>query len=246
MNEPVERKRPSVLLRWLAVAGLALALAMAMLPIGRASAADTVTWKNYDVTIDVQQNGDYHVSERQIVEFDGQFSHGFADLDLANLNSIDNVKVAVANTTSATPLASTFVDSSDYDEESGTYTTQQTGGSLEVDYGFDSTDYFGSEERLIVLEYDVSGALRVYPDLVPPNQMLWFTAITKDVTDIANIDQASVTINLPKAVDAADIVANPVSPTTKGQSYTWTKSDMTKGYDFEVRLQFPQITTATE
>jgi hypothetical protein len=245
MNEPVERKTSSLLLRWLAIAGLALTLALAMLPGDRASAAGTVTWKNYDVTIDVQRNGDYHVTERQIVAFDGQFSHGFADLNLANLNAIDNVKVAVGNTANATPLASTYVDPTDYDQEPGTFTTQQTGGALEVDYGFDSTDYFGSEDRLIVLEYDVSGALRVYPDLVPPNQQVWWTAISKDVTDIADIDQASVTINLPKAVDAADIVANPASPTANGQSYTWTKSNMTKGDDFEVRLQFPPITTAT-
>ncbi|MGB3306592.1 MAG: DUF2207 domain-containing protein, partial [Thermomicrobiales bacterium] len=233
--------------RLYSMAGLALVLmiALAMLPLGHASAQSSgVTWKQYDVTIDVQQSGNLHVTERQVVRFDGRFTKGFATIPLVNLDSIDNVRVSLANTANSAPISAEFVSPRDFDQEPGTFTYSKSGGELEVNYGFKPTSYGGSEDRLIVLEYDVIGALRVYTDIDPANQQLWWTAISSDVTDIAPIEAASVTVNLPKSVGET-FVASPASPQTDGQSFTWTKHDLGQGDDFEIRLQFPPITAAT-
>ncbi len=42
------------------------------------SAAESVAWQHFDVTLDVQTDGSYHVTERQEIRFSGgSFSGGF-------------------------------------------------------------------------------------------------------------------------------------------------------------------------
>ncbi|MGI8484679.1 MAG: DUF2207 family protein, partial [Thermomicrobiales bacterium] len=229
----------------IAVMAMMLIATLALLPLGHvASASDAVTWKRYDVNIVVQPNGDLHVTERQIVRFVGRFSTGFANIPLTNLNSIDNVKVALGTSTSSQATAADYVRSSRYSKQPGTYTYAQSGSTLEIDYAFDPTSSSGSEDRLIVLDYDVIGALRVYSDIDPANQQLWWTAIASDVTDIAPIQASTVTVKLPKSVGET-YVASPSGLKTDGQTFTWNKTDLSQGDDFEIRLQFPVITTAT-
>src|SRR4051812_6837787 len=90
---------------FLALLAFVLIAGLAFMPLGHASAqSNGVTWKNYDVTIDVQQSGTFHVTERQVVQFDGRFSTGFATIPLANLGSIENVKVSLGNTATSMPI----------------------------------------------------------------------------------------------------------------------------------------------
>ncbi|MGC4191243.1 MAG: DUF2207 domain-containing protein [Thermomicrobiales bacterium] len=221
-----------------------LALLLAFVPIGDASAASSVTWERYDVDMTVNADGTVHVVERQVVQFDGRFSHGFANIPLANVDDIDNVKVSIADSADGTPEPARQVGSFAYDQDPGTYTASKTASTLEVDYAFDPTEAYLDTDRLIVLEYDVIGGLRVYTDIDPANQQLWWTAIASDVTDIAPIEEATVTITLPDNVGET-YVASPATSSVDGKTFTWTKSDMKKGDDFEVRLQFPPITSAT-
>lgn len=229
----------------IALTAFILIATLALLPLGHVSAASNgVTWKRYDVNIDVQANGDLHVTERQIVRFEGRFSTGFANIPLTNLNAIDNVKVAIGDTSNSPATPAEYLRPSRYGKDPGTYTYAQSGSALEIDYAFDPTSDSGSEDRLIVLDYDVIGALRVYTNLDPPNQQLWWTAISSDVTDIAPIQASTVTVKLPKSVGET-YVASPAGLQTNGQTFTWNKTNLTQGDDFGIRLQFPPVTTAT-
>jgi hypothetical protein len=221
-----------------------LALLLAFAPLREAGAASSVVWKQYDVEMTVRADGTVHVVERQLVQFDGRFTHGFANIPLANVGDIDNVAVSIAEDANATPQPATRVSPGRYDEEAGTYTSSTSGGAVEVDYAFAPTNGYSDQVRLIVLEYDLVGALRVYTDIDPANQQLWRTAIASDVTEIAPIEEATVTITLPENVGET-YVASPALASSDGQTFTWKKSNLDSGDDFEVRLQFPPITSAT-
>jgi uncharacterized membrane protein YgcG len=95
------------------------------------------------------------------------------------------------------------------------------------------------------LSYTVEGGLRSYPDLEPPNQQLWWIAIADEVTEIAPVDNATVTLTLPEAVAAESLIIEPSEGTIEGNTITWRMSDLGTGDDAEVRAQFPVITTAT-
>ena len=232
--------------RLVALSGLLLVLGFLVAVMPRnAGAASDVEWKTYDVDITVDASGDLHVVERQVVRFQGRYSSGFAEIPLANLTEIDNVEVAVGNSANATPVELDYKRSSRYDSDPGTYTYNETGSSLEIDYAFTPTSYSGSEERLIVVSYDVIGALRVYDDVAEPNQQLWWMAISSDVTDIAPVDAATVSVTLPQEVSSDQIQAEPADPSVDGATYTWTQRDLGEGDQFEIGLYFPIITSAT-
>src|SRR5262245_22428518 len=55
----------------------------------------SVTWDRYDVTLTLNENGTYHVVERQVVDFEGgPFSQGFADIPMGRIDAIEDVKVS--------------------------------------------------------------------------------------------------------------------------------------------------------
>ena len=56
-------------------------------------------WKNYDVTLTLNQDGTFHVVERQVVDFTGgPFTYAFADIPLGRVDEITNVKVSEERT----------------------------------------------------------------------------------------------------------------------------------------------------
>jgi len=203
-----------------------------------------VVWDRFDVTIDVRSDGTMHVTEYQEITFDGQFSAGFAYIPLTRVDEIENVSVSVANRTTDTPEPLDYVPASRYEDETGTYTYTAASGEMAVDYAFEPTSWSGNDSRVVVLEYDVLGGVRVYEDLEPANQQVWWYAVSQDVTDIAPVEDSTVTINLPEVVPSADLIAFPEDPTIDGASVTWTRENLGEGDEFEVRLQFPPITSA--
>lgn len=227
-----------------------LALLLALLaPLGVTPAvaqSSSVVWDEYNVELHVRQDGTVHVVETQVVEFDGRFSTGFADIPTAYVEGLSNVQVSIANGASGQPVPAQEV--AYFSEDPGTYAVTTGRGQVEIDYAFEPTSSFNSladNTRIIVLEYDVSGALRVYENLDPANQQLRWIAISSDVTDVAPIRSSTVTIELPERVDPAQTVAAPKGVDTDGQTFTWTRSNLGSGDQFEVNLQFPPITAAT-
>ncbi|MBA2276226.1 MAG: DUF2207 domain-containing protein [Chloroflexia bacterium] len=218
---------------------LALAL-LAALPAAAQSDRDA-RWQRYDVALDLRADGTFHVTETQTVAFEGRFRAGFAIIPLDRVDSLGNV--VIAEQSDGTTTTFEFVPPADFDEEPGTYTYRQAGGSLEIDYGFEPTS--GRETRTFILDYDVAGGVRVYPDQEPPNQQIWWTAIASDVTEIAPVEASSVTLTLPETVDPAQVVVSPDGAESDGTTWTWQRGNLDAGDDFEVRLQFPPITAAT-
>lgn len=210
----------------------------------------SVVWDRYDVTIDLNADGSLHVTERQVVHFiGGSFSSGFADIPMGRIDSIENVEV-----TEITPRGPIRYDTSSCCGDNvspNEYTWDLNGGFTSIVWGFERTS---DSTRTFVIEYDAIGALRVYPDNDPPSQQIWWTAIAREVTDIAPVRASTVTINLPVPVNLADVVMsiddvkvlpNDIGTYTKdGKSWTWTKQGMEEGDQFFVRLDFPSLVQA--
>lgn len=223
---------------------LAMVLLAAIVPARNVNAASDVTWQQYDVDITVREDGSFHVVEDQVVQFNGSFSFGFATIPLGRVEEIDNVNVEVGNSRASMEEAE-YLRESRFSQQPSTYTYYQQDGNLEINYGFEETEFSGSDLRYIRLSYDVTGGIRVYPDLEPANQQLWWIAIGKEVTDIAPIEAATVSVTLPEPVSETDLILFPEGGTVDGNTISWEKSELGEGDDFEVRLQFPMITGAT-
>lgn len=230
-------------------------------------ASERVVWQSYDVAIDVREDGTLHVVERQEVAFDGEFSEGYAAIPLDRVGSIERVQVA----TEARPrdrddnsfldreelasqgemIESREVPESQYTGEAGTHHATVEHGELVIEYGFESTgSTFGSygsdpQERTIVLEYDVTGAIRDYPEADDPWQQLHWMAISRELTGIADIRRATVSIALPEAVPAEELAYAPEPETIEGATLTWPARALGEGDAYDVQVAFPAITAAT-
>jgi Predicted membrane protein (DUF2207) len=200
-----------------------------------------VRWEQYDVALDLRQDGSLHVTESQTVEFRGRFQAGFATIPLSNVEQIGDISIEMESDAETTTFA--FRSPEEYEQETGTFTVRQQGATIDIDYAFPPTS--GTEERTILLEYEVRGAVRVYPDAEPPSNVLVWTAISSEVTEIAPVDASTVTLTLPQPVDPAGVDVNVGDAETDGQTWTWRETNLGEGDEFEVGLQFPAITTAS-
>lgn len=206
--------------------------------------AKQLHWERYDVTIDINQDGTFRVTEDQEISFDnGFFSQGFAVIPLGRIEEISNVQLAE--------------DGRAYDRASvggqpGTYTISQFGGELEILWWFGSA--VGPEVRHFTLSYDIAGGLRVYTNDNPPNNQIWWRAIDEDFT--ADITSSTITINLPTAIDPADLTAevytrgynseDVVIQQIDGDTVVFQAANIDQGDAIEPRVVFPQVTTAVE
>lgn len=228
------------------VAMLGVLLSLLLLPMSAlAQSTSSVVWDRFDVEIDVANDGTFRVTETQVVQFDGRFRTGFANIPLAQVEDIDDVSVSIAAGANGDLQPAEQVR----DEASRpyTYSVQTTRNELAINYAYPPTSQFDSvaeNTRTIVLEYTVHGGLRVYDDLTPANQQLRWVAISSDVTDIANINESTVTVNLPESVSVEETVSQPEPDSADGETFVWTQSGLSQGDNFEVNLQFPPITSA--
>ncbi len=225
-----------------------------------------VVWDRYDVTIDVRRDGILHVTEAQDVSFDGRFSTGTVEIPMTRIESIDHVAVSVEdgeplendtsylNTTVDEPEGdlqpATQVDWDAYTREPGTFRARQEGDLYVIHYAFDPTTYWWETDattsmRTLIVEYDAHGVIRDYPDAAEPWQQFHWLAISDEVTAIAPIRSASVTVNLPESVDMADLVVAPAPGEQSPTQVTWTRAGMGEGDSFDVQAAFPAITDAT-
>ncbi|CAN5582139.1 hypothetical protein BH23CHL5_BH23CHL5_21490 [soil metagenome] len=230
---------------------LALCVAVAVLQMGAglleadAQSNRSVEWLRYDVHLHVQQDGVILVSEYQEIEFTGgPFSAGFATIPLVRLDAVDQVQVSQLVGGQLEPYS--LINRSDYTNAPGTFMVERSSSEIYIDWGFDPAI---DETRVFLLEYRVFGAIRVYMDEDPPNQQIWWTAISREVTDIANVQRASVGITLPEAVDVDETIAYAEGPpinhtVTDNRTWNWNASDLDFWGELTVRLQFPPITGA--
>jgi hypothetical protein len=198
------------------------------------AAAKSVTWKNYDVTLTLNGDGTFHVVERQVVDFEGgPFSNAFAEIPLARVDDITDVRVSEDRDG----------DLVRYDQsrsnDSETFEVDQNSSSLSVKWYMPKTT---DDVRTFVLEYDVLGGLRVYESPSGQRQQIWWTAISDEVTEVASIESATFSIELPQAVDLANVVIDgpgsndPAEHTTDNRVFTWSRDNMDSGDALEARL----------
>jgi hypothetical protein len=224
--------------------GLVLAALSVLTPTG--VDAKSASYTRFDVLLELGTDGTYHVTETQEVRFvDGPFSLGHREIPLARTEGIEHVTVSMIDENGVkTPLTST--DLSGLAEAPNRYNVRETSTDVRILWAFEPI-YSGT--RTFVVEYDVLGALRYYPDEDPPNQQIWWTAIGSDLSSETRVNASTVTIVLPEAValdsptlklgeDGKDI---PSEHSTDGQIFRWTQTDIDGGEEFTVRMQFPPI-----
>lgn len=217
-----------------------------------AQSTKSVTWNRYDVTIQVRTDGSYHVVERQEIAFHGgPFTIGFATIPLTRIDDIPVESIAIQEETASGRTDYTLMPRQSWDERPGTFSVASGSAELLIEWAFPTTS---DATRTFYLSYDVHGALRVYEydDPNQSNQQIWWTAISREVTDVAPVRQASVTIMLPRPVplDAPQLRVGesgkerPEDHTTGGQTWRWERSNLGPGDEFTVRLQVPPVANA--
>jgi uncharacterized protein (TIGR04222 family) len=233
------------------LAVLALALLATVGAVGTAPspvrAQDTraVEWNRFDVTLRLQPDGSFVVRERQEVEFrGGPFRTGWAELPLTNVVEIP--RIAVGEEVDGTFQPFEYVVADEYEAEAGTFTVDDSSTALEIEYAYEPAE---DETRIFVIEYLVIGALWVYPEDPPVQQIRW-TAIDDEVTAVAPVREATFTVVLPQPVSLdqveieGDADGEPSEYSEDGQTFVFTKQDLEEGDRFEVWLQFPAVANA--
>ena len=230
------------LLRLMLLIGLATLVLPTTAPGGGTVAAQqrSVEWDRFDVTLDLREDGSYHVEERQEIAFTGgPFSVGERNVALARIEGIGNVGVAQEVGGEAVPLA--YAPPSRFAEDPGTFGYRVTNSELQITWGFEPAV---DEVVTFVVSYDVVGNLRSYLDNDPPGQEISWIAVPEGITETAPVDAASMTINLPVPVDPAQTETRPGDPaehTTDGRVWRWETSDLRAGDEWEVGLRFPPL-----
>lgn len=232
---------------------------------GKSDDQTRVLWESYDVDMVVSEDGNMHVTERQSVRFDGDFSEGYARIPLDRVESIANVRV----TTEGAPedldrngylsndeinaggemIQGIQVTEDRYFLEPGEYRVAEENAELLIEYGFESTSsaraFAAPQTRTIILEYDVTGAIRDYPDAQEPWQQLRWMAISHEVTEVADVQQATVTVTLPQDIEESQLAFAPDPHNVSPGRLEWVRSSMDEGDSFDVQVAFPAITSAT-
>jgi hypothetical protein len=205
-----------------------------------ALAARSVEWSQFDVAIELLTDGQLSVTETQVIDFeDGPFTAGSRDIPLGKVDGISNVRISEIVDGQKLP----YMQVSSFEREPGTFTVTETSSELLINWGFSPTT---DASRTFEITYLVQGAVRNYPEEDPPNQQIWWTAISSELTETAPVLESTTSITLTQAVDPAEVVAGtenlPIEPTTTDDTtWTWYATDLTSGEDLTVRLQFPPL-----
>lgn len=225
---------------------MATLLALAFVLFGfcaPASAAKSAVYNHFDVTLDLQPNGDLLVTETQVVSFSGgSFSNGHRDIPLVRTTGIDHVSVSEKSDAGVTPYRQVAL--TDLPSAANQFSVTTIADSLAVNWTFAKAS---SGERTFIVSYVVHGVLRVYPDATPPNQQIWWTAVSSKLTGQTPVRAAIVTMHFPKPLDLAnthtgeDGTGKAIDATRDGQTFTFTHGSFSSGDEMIVRMIFPPV-----
>lgn len=236
-NLPVLRFKPTVAIGSLAL--LALLLLSLAIPGSASAQAKSAYWQRYDVNVDINQDGTLSVTENQEIVFQGgPFQQGYAVIPLDRVEDITNVQVLEDGvpyqqaTSQGTP---------------GTFIAQVYGGEIEIRWWFDPAS---NETRQFTIQYDVEGAIRVYPE--QDREQLWWRAIDTDFA--GDIEESTVTINLPEPVPFESLLWEAYTQGIDGvtseqiddDTIAFHASNISQGSALEARVEYPHITQAVE
>lgn len=226
--------RARCLRMWMAIVGLIIAVAVA-LPVAVTAQGQTLHWEQYDVTIDLHEDGSFTVTEVQLINFtSGTFSEGFAIIPLDRVDNISNIRV--------------FEGGQEYErgwETPGTFDVTQFAREVEILWWFTPAS---NDIREFTIQYDVTGGLRVYEET--NREQLWWRVVDTDF--VARVEQASLHLNLPGPVSEEELAADVYTLRTDATSIQmldqstllFVARDLDQGDAFEARAEFPAMTTA--
>ena len=205
-----------------------------------ALAARSVEWAQFDVGIKLLSDGKLSVTETQVIDFEeGPFTAGSRNIPLGKVDGISNVLVSEIVGSQKLP----YLEVDSFDREPGTYSVATTSSEMLINWGFSPTT---DASRTFEITYLVEGAVRNYPNEDPPNQQIWWTAISSELTETAPVLESTTSITLTQPVDPAQVVVgtenlNIEPTTTDNQTWTWYATDLENGDDLTVRIQFPPL-----
>lgn len=201
-------------------------------PAARIAAAQgegDVTYLRYDVDIEVQEDGVFHVREEQEILFDDAFRTAFAEIPLAYVSEIRNVAVSEGD------QPYTVVSGSP--GRPGTYSVSYEQENVFVDWMYEET--MPGETRTFVVEYDVSGGLWIYED----GDILEWRAVPADRSGVPVLS-SSVTVTLPAGIAADEIEAFAFGPDfvteiTESRVVFTAEGEIEDGTAFHIMAGFP-------
>jgi len=212
---------------------IALIAAVLLLAVRGAAAQDnrSLVWERWDVVIDDVDtaNNTFRVTETYVIDFNGRYSFGAANIPLTNMDGINDVRVSDRG---QRLTAACF-------NQAGTFCARTSGGALDITYYFTSpiTDGRGT----FVISYEVSGALRVYEG----GDQLWWNAVPDDHYGYP-IRSSTITVDLPsgfaprEGIDPIETEGARGEISVSGTEVTATAINGIGGYEgFSIRVQYP-------
>jgi hypothetical protein len=253
-NEVALAWRLAVVRCMLAVLTVLMAVAlpgMASVAPALAQSGRSVVWDDIDVTVELREDGSFHITERDRIDFNGgPFRSGFREIPLARIEGFDNVRVGEIQGDSLQPYE--YVPPGAFTNTvPNTYTYRRVGSNLRVDWSFPPTT---SRERTFQMEFDAYGALRVYDEgetsFPGPAQQISWIGVDHEITESAPVNSATLRIVLPRPVDPGEVFIQgpgserPEDHTEDGQTWVWTTDDLGRGDSLEAGLRFERLVEA--
>ncbi|MHB8992458.1 MAG: DUF2207 family protein, partial [Chloroflexota bacterium] len=220
----------------IAVVAAALSLALTLLLLASPVAAQPQPpyWQRFDVSIDLQQNGDFLVTEDQTVLFGPTTARrGFREIPLDRVVQITDVSVSEPGRDYRRGAEAPY-----------SYQVTREGDLLRIDWWFPPTS---NAPRTFLVSYRVVGGLRYYPG---GDQLFW-KAIYADRP--YPIESARVAVRFPAEL-SADQIKTAAYPEELGVSGSladprtvqFAAQNLPAGTGLEVRVQFPHGLVAGE
>ncbi|MCB9160639.1 MAG: DUF2207 domain-containing protein [Caldilineaceae bacterium] len=215
------------------VQSLAMILGLWTLLAGAATvhAQAPVTYLDYDVTLDVQNDGAIRVTMLQRIQFDGAFTTAFFEIPRDYVASIEDITVTALTVDATGALVE------DGPRTPVEFTVDERADTIWVEWTYPQTA--PGDVRAFLLDYTAEGATWVYPD----GDFVTWDAVNADRSGVG-VESSTVRLTLPPAVDMATVVYNASGPEysvrVDGQSVIFTAQEpIDDATAFNVAASFP-------
>ncbi len=221
--------RKTRLLLLLLVAACLLSGGLTALTPREVAAADPVRYDRFDVDIQIDASGNFRVTERQVIAFPvGTFTRASRNIGLDSV--VDIRDVAISEGDRSYSLAQTSAS-----RTPNTFSTERSASNLKIEWYFSQAT---GQRRTFAIAYTVVGGLRINADV----DVLDWTALRPDLS--ADAVTSAVTVQLPRAVDAASLKADSRgAPATvrvvDGRTVRFDAGAVNRGKGLEVKVSFP-------